>query len=499
MKKFIILLIALLIPVLLVSQDKGSDNKKIRVAVSVFDDTLTKASEQEGCGGVVSAGIENTLKGSDTFYVREKDAIKIYLASLAQVQAGAIPPDAMKGDPESLKVDYLTVGTVSKIGNKYEVDARTIGINNMLIVHAHGSSAKSLDEAVSDIQWYLKEKLNMNYINQREGDNEEKSTVTVYKFRDYNELAAKCGYGGTFAEILNSQLGTFLSMSTLERKYSKALVNEKILEMVGVVENDNSGDSFRDRGIQYKVEGDIRVFPDVICINYKLFDTSDNSLVFMGSKDIASSAGFRPVAWSISNTIEDMLNNRLGTLKIASTPPGADVYIDGKKEGKCPGEITVQRGLHKLLVKKDGYVPYKADIEIAAKKILEQNVVLQEVPFKIFQNAMLFERKHDWEGAIAAYTEFINNYTDTKEADQAYYRKGHLEMMYTKNNQNALNTFEALVKRYPDAVIRAEGYYGMMRAYEFMGNKEKAKEIRQYILDYYGETNAAAEARKLLY
>jgi tetratricopeptide (TPR) repeat protein len=339
----------------------------------------------------------------------------------------------------------------------------------------------------------------MDYIMLRETDNEEKATVTVFKFRDYNDMAAKLGYGGTFAEILNSQMGTFISIGTVERKYSKALINEKILEMVGVIENDNSGDSFKNKGIQYKVEGDIRVFKDVICINYRLFDTSDNSLVFMGSKDIASAAGFRPVAWSISNTVEDMLNNRLGTLKVTSTPPGADIYIDGKKEGKSPAQITVQRGLHKLLVKKDGYVPFKADIEIVAKKDLEQQVVLQEVPFKILQNAMQFERKRDWAGAVAAYADFIKTYEDTKEADQAYYRKGHLEMMYMKNNQNALSTFESLVKRYPEAVMRAEGYYGMMRAYEFMGNKVKAKEIKQYILDYYGETNAAAEARKIIY
>lgn len=499
MKKFILLIITILIPALLVSQDKADDKKKIRVAVSIFDDTLTKASEQEGCGISVSACLESSLRGSETFYVREKDAIKSYLTSLAQVQAGAIPPDAMKGDPESLKVDYLTVGTVSKINGKYEVDARTIGINNMLIVHSHGCSANTMMDAVKDIEWYLKEKLNMEYIKQREADNADKATVTVFKFRDYNDMAGKMGYGGTFAEILNSQMGTFISIGTVERKYSKALINEKILEMAGVIENDNSGDSFKDKGIQYKVEGDIRVFSDVICINYRLFDTSDNSLVFMGSKDIASSAGFRPVAWSVSNTIEDMLNNRLGTMKITSTPPGADVYIDGKKEGKTPGVITVQRGQHKLLVKKDGYIPYKADIEITAKKELVQEVVLQEVPFKILQNAMLFERKHDWTGAIAAYADFINNYGDTKEADMAYYRKGHLEMMYMKNNQNALTTFETLVKRYPDAVIRAEGYYGMMRAYEFMGNKQKAKDIKQYILDYYGETNAAEEARKIIY
>jgi TolA-binding protein/TolB-like protein len=416
---------------------------------------------------------------------------------LAQVQTGVLGPEFMKADPDALKVDYLTVGTVSKIDGRYEVDARTVGIESMLIVHSHGSTAESLNDAAGDIEWYIKEKFSREYISEREADNEAKPTVTVFKFRDFNEKAGKAGYGGTFAEILNSQMGTFISIGTVERKYSKALVSEKALEMMGVVENDGSDGKFSDKGIQYKVEGDIRVFADVICINYKMYNTADNSVVFMGSRDISSSSGLRPAAWSISNTVEDALNNRIGTLKITSTPAGADIYIDGKKEGKTPAQLNVQQGNHKLIVKLDGFIPYKADIEILSKKMIEQPVVLKPVPFKIFENAMQFEKKKDWAGAIKAYSEFITEYNDTVEADSAYYRKGHLEMMYTKNYNDALNTFESLVKRYPEAVIRAEGYYGMMRAYELIGNKQKASEIKQYILANYGETNAAVEARKL--
>lgn len=497
MKKYIsVFIISILIPGLLLSQD---NSKQIRVAVAIFDDNLTRASEQEKSGSTVSSMIENSFKGSEKFYVREKDAISSYLTTLAQVQTGAIKPEAMRGDPASLKIDYLTVGTVSKIDGRYEVDARTVGIDNMLIVHSQGSSAVSLNEAVNDIGWYIKEKFNNDYIKERQTDDEEKATVTVFKFRDYNERAGKAGYGGTFAEILNSQMGTFLSIATIERKYSKALINEKILEMAGVIENDESGGNFRDKGIQYKIEGDIRVFPDVICINYRMFNTSDNSLVFLGSKDITSSSGLRPAAWSISNTVEDVLNNRLGTLKVISTPAECEIYIDGRKEGKTPAQIAVPRGNHKLMIKMDGYVPYKTDIEIQSKKILEQQIVLEEVPYKIFQNAMDFERKRDWAAAIAAYTEFIAEYGDTKEADGAYYRKGHLEMMYMKNYQAALNSFESLVNRYPDTIMRAEGYYGMMRTYELTGNTQKAAGIKHYILENYPETNAAEEARKMKY
>ncbi len=497
MKKARLIILFLLIPVLLLSQDNSS---KIRLAVTYFDDSITSASEAEKAGNAVASMIEAVFKKQDRFYVRDRNAIADYISTLEKVQAGLLSPDMMKGDPASLKVDYLTVGTVSKIDGRYEIDARTVSIDRMFIVHAHGATCSTIQEAVGDIEWYIKEKFTEDYIKQRESDyDEEKSTVTVYKFRDENERAAKLEYGGTFAEILNSQMGNFISISTIERKYSKALINEKILEMAGVIENDDSGKSFSDKGIQYKVEGDIRVFSDMITVNYRVYETASGALVFMGSKDIGSTKGFRSVAWSISNTVEDALNNRIGTLKISSQPSGADVYIDGKNEGKTPSQISVVRGKHNLTVKMDGFIPFKGEIEIQSKTVTEQNVVLREVPYKLFEKAMIYEKKRDWEGAIAAYDEFIKTYGDTKEADNAYYRKGHIEMMFLKKYGDALKTFDALVKRYPDAMTRAEGYYGLMRAYELLGNREKAVEIKNYLLSYYGETNAAEEARKTNY
>ncbi|HOP64497.1 MAG TPA: PEGA domain-containing protein [Spirochaetota bacterium] len=489
--------IVLLVPVLLLSQDQTAS--QIRLAVVSFDDSLTAASEKEGGGDNAASMIEALFKSIERFYVRDRGAVKSYISALEKVQAGAMNPESMKGDPASLKIDYLTVGTVSKVNGRYEIDARTVSVDNMIIVHSHGASSPSLNDAVEDISWYIKEKFNREYVKERQAADEERPTVTVFRFRDFNDRAGKAGYGGSFAEILNSQMGSFLSISTIERKYSKALINEKILEMAGVIENDESGKNFRDRGIQYKVEGDIRVFSDMITLNYRVYNTSDNSLVYIGSRDIGSSKGLRPAAWSISNTIEDVLNNRIGVLKVTTVPAGADIYIDGKLEGKGPAQISVMSGKHILGVKLDGYIPYKGEIDIQTRAIAEKSVTLREVPYRMLQNAMDYERKKDWNGAVKAYTDFIKEYSDTREADSAYYRKGHIEMMYLKRYKEALATFEALVKRYPDTIIRAEGYYGIMRAYEFVGNREKAYETRNYILSYYGETNAAEEAKKLNY
>ncbi|NCU27982.1 hypothetical protein EOM86_14895, partial [Candidatus Nomurabacteria bacterium] len=253
-----IICVLLLLPVLLLSQDQTAS--QIKVAVVSFDDSVTSDSEKEKCGDKAASMIESLFKSIDRFYVRDRNAIQSYISSLEKVQLGAMSPEAMKGDPASLKVDYLTVGTVSKIDGRYEVDARTVSIDNMIIVHSHGAGSASLNDAAGDIEWYIKEKFNQDYIKERQSDDEERPTVTVFRFRDTNDKAGKSGYAGSFAEILNSQLGTFVSISAIERKYSKALINEKILEMAGVIENDDSGKNYKDKGIQFKVEGDIRVF-----------------------------------------------------------------------------------------------------------------------------------------------------------------------------------------------------------------------------------------------
>jgi len=82
-------------------------------------------------------------------------------------------------------------------------------------------------------------------------------------------------------------------------------------------------------------------------------------------------------------------------------------------------------------------------------------------------------------------------YRSTSIANQSAYRKGHIEMEYLKDYEAAAKTFTDLVNEYPDTFIRAEAYYGLMKLNETIGNNQKASELRSYILNNYGETNAA--------
>ena len=466
--------------------------EKIRLALSPFDDSLTLASENIRAGSAVTSVLEQKYSDIDRFQVRERGTIKDYLQSIARVQLGMADPDSLKTSSDELKIDYLTVGTVSRFGDRYEIDARTVNINNWNIVHSRGCSMYNISNAVDEIDWYISNQFTMSYLKQRESTDIDKPGISVFRFKDDNEAAAKTGYSGAFAEILNSELGSYTLITTVERTYTRALVNEKMLEMAGVIENDGSDKNFSLKGIDYKLTGEIRIFDDLICITYFVHDTADGRVVHIGTREIASLQGIRPAARDIALTIEDLLNNRIGTLKIQSEPPEAEVLVNGEVLGKTPLVTVMARGKNELLVRAPGCETYKETLDIKAKE-----VVIRDINLLPLQQAYKHEARGRWEEAIALYDKFIELYGDTTESHNALYRKGHVLLINLKQYEEALKTFTALVEQYPETMVRAEAYYGLARTHYLLGNKKEAKKNLDYLLEKYGDTFAAQEAHKI--
>jgi hypothetical protein len=61
----------------------------------------------------------------------------------------------------------------------------------------------------------------------------------------------------------------------------------------------------------------------------------------------------------------------MATLSVTSTPPGANVYVDGKDTGKLtPAQVSVDKGQHVVLVRKAGFI----DETTSAQFVLAQTV-----------------------------------------------------------------------------------------------------------------------------
>jgi serine/threonine protein kinase len=77
------------------------------------------------------------------------------------------------------------------------------------------------------------------------------------------------------------------------------------------------------------------------------------------------------VASGGKSSVVSHLAQLMATLSVTSTPPGANVYIDGRDSGKLtPAQVSVDKGQHVVLVRKPGYI----DETTSAQFVLAQTV-----------------------------------------------------------------------------------------------------------------------------
>jgi TolB-like protein len=490
----------IIVPVLVAAALCGgawSQAKAIKIAVASFE-LLTAEADAEKPGENAAQLIEANLGSLSQFQLRKSGEVEGYIKKLELAQAGAGNPDELRGVGETLKINYIAVGSISRFGALYQVDVRTVNVDDWSIVHSSGIDSYTIDSACRYVNKDIQITFTGGELEGKEKEGADKATVTVFKFDDANVMAQGAGYGGAFAEMLNSELGALRKLQVIERTHSKALINEKALEMAGVIENNDADGYLKVRGIAYRLTGGIRVFKDVTCIAYELLSTEGGVPVFMGYTEIVSLDGMRPVARHIARNVEDSLNNKIGTLRLTADPAGSEVSIDGLPAGTAPVITFLPKGAHQVKVTSRGYETAVRDMAIEPKQVNTLDIKLERLSRKLLDEALLLERMNNWEAAVAKYQEFIDRYNDTDEANEAWYRKGHVLQNYMAKYTEALAAFEALIKRYPDAMTRAEAWFGLAKTYTAMGNPAKAKEALMVLVEKFPDSFAAEEGKLML-
>jgi hypothetical protein len=61
-----------------------------------------------------------------------------------------------------------------------------------------------------------------------------------------------------------------------------------------------------------------------------------------------------------------------------STPPGAEITIDGRFVGSTPSVVGVSAGAHVVLVTLPGFAQWKRDLTVAAESELTVNAILEK-------------------------------------------------------------------------------------------------------------------------
>jgi TolA-binding protein len=470
-----------------------SDTPPVRFAISPFV-PITASAEAENAGTLAAVKVEQGLSKGKWFELRKSSELENFMDNLALAQAGIGDEKKVATIGKQLQIKYLTVGSIAKFGSLYEVDSRSVNIDNWSIVHSSGCSAIDVDTACGFINKDVELTLTKENLDEREKNSGKLPTIAVNRFEESNISAQSSGYGGAFAEVLNSELGARNGVSATERTHLRSVIDAKAMELCGIYGTDTSK-GFNTLGVSYKVDGEIRVFPATTCIRYKVSTTSNGRIVYIGFSEIATARGIRPLSRKIAREIDDAINNKIGTLELKSSPSAADVLIDGQPYGKTPLIISLVNGEHTIRALASGYETTDMKLTINPASINKSTVTMIPVSTKLYEEAVRLEQSKKWQGAIDKYSEFAAKYDSTDEANKALYRKGHILLLFMNNAKGALETFESLVQRYPDAETRAEAYFGMARSYKVMGDTALLKQTLDILYSRFPNEIATEEAR----
>jgi hypothetical protein len=69
-----------------------------------------------------------------------------------------------------------------------------------------------------------------------------------------------------------------------------------------------------------------------------------------------------------------------GRLQLESTPPGADIEVDGSFVGNTPSDIQVAEGDHTITVKKAGFKDWERKLKVSGGNSVHLNAELDKVP-----------------------------------------------------------------------------------------------------------------------
>ena len=469
-----------------------SDEEKICFAVTPFT-PLTESAEAENAGTTAASILENDFSSGKWFDFRKSGELQSFVDDLSLAQAGIGDENALLAKGKSLQIKYLTVGSVAKFGSHYEIDSRSVNIDNWGIMHSSGCSAIDVESACNYINKDVEITLTREDLEKKEKRAADIPVIAVSRFEEGNPDAQSAGYGGAFSEVLNSELGARSEITAVERTHLKSVIDAKEIEMCGIY-GPGTDKAFSERGIQYRVDGEIKIFPSSICIRYKVSSTAEERTVYMGFSEIGTLNGIRPLARKIAQEIDDAINTKIGTLRINTQPASSDLVIDGQSSGKSPLIVSLAKGPHVIRASYPGYESVDVSITLEPSRVTDKNIILERISTEIYDQAVNLEQKKDWVGAVAKYDEYINRYNASGDVNRAVYRKGHIQLLYLNDAQSAIATFESLVKRYPDSETRAEAYFGIARSYKSLNDGENLKKTLDILYQKFPYEMATEEA-----
>ena len=119
-------------------------------------------------------------------------------------------------------------------------------------------------------------------------------------------------------------------------------------------------------------------------ISLELVDGATGEVVHQASQncELCGLIEAQEVARSLAASLEDRLEN-MGTVAVQSTPPGAEVLVDGEPAGTAPLELRLAAGEHSIVLRLSGHADEerRVVVEVGSKAALDAELAsLAPVP-----------------------------------------------------------------------------------------------------------------------
>jgi len=134
-----------------------------------------------------------------------------------------------------------------------------------------------------------------------------------------------------------------------------------------------SGDSIVSKST-LSLGGSVQDACEAILHDWAVHGSVMRSVASAAQSNVAPSASPAPIA--LSSTAAPAT----GKLSVASTPPDADIEIDGSFVGNTPSDVQVTEGEHSVAVLKKGYNDWKRMMRISAGSSVHVNAELEKAP-----------------------------------------------------------------------------------------------------------------------
>ncbi len=132
---------------------------------------------------------------------------------------------------------------------------------------------------------------------------------------------------------------------------------------------------------------------------------------------------------------------------------------------------------------------------IAAAPVAGSSVPAAEQPGEgeAYRAAYALVRSQHFDDAVSAYKRFLQDYPDGRYAPNAHYWLGELYLVVKPQDlESARQSFMLLLNRYPDNSKVPDAMYKLGKVYFLKGNRQKAREYLDRVVNEYGTSNASA-------